>query len=87
MQGPRRQLFAGSALALNQYRRIGGRHSLQELVNIFHARAFAHQAAILTDFHRQPLIFLFQPLQPASILQRNRRDACNRCHQMQMVVR
>ena len=37
MQGPRRQLFAGPALALDQHGRIGGRHALQELINLFHA--------------------------------------------------
>ncbi len=85
MQSPRRQFFSGSALTFNQHGRVGGRHALEKLVDVFHAGAFSNQAPVLADLHRQALVLLLQPVQAPGILQCTRGDPCDRRHQLQVL--
>src|ERR1039458_3865417 len=84
MQRPGHQLFAGSAFALDQDSRFGGRDPRQKLKNLLDPRAFSHQALFLPDFRGEPLVFLLEPLQSARIVQRHRGNSGDRCQQFQV---
>ena len=85
MNGPCRQFFPGSAFAFNQHGGIRGRDLRQELVNLLHPDAFSHQIVFQVDFRVEPEVLLFQPLQPAGILQSYGGSSGNGRHQLKVI--
>src|SRR3989442_9186026 len=68
----RREFLSGSALPVDQHRRIGWRYTPKDLVQLLHAGALSNHVVLEIDFRVQPKVLLLQPLQPACVFQRHR---------------
>ena len=87
VQGARRDLLAGSALAANQHGGVRRSHLGDELVDLPHGRAFADHAVLDADLLDQAPVLALQPLRVAAVLQGDGGDARDRRHELQVVFR